>query len=353
MATYFRLTGPGRQYFDDNGDPANGYQLFTYIAGTSTKVTTYKDNAGAASHTNPIILGSDGKIPGNELWVLTGSYKLVLASPTDTDPPSSGETLSDNLVGVNDVGSTSVSEWVASGITPTRTSNTTFTMVGDQTTAFHPGRRLQFTDSSTLYGTITASTYSAPDTTVTVVMDSGTLSASLSAVSYGIVSAANSSLQLSTVQEIEATPFTLYGSGSTAVPADDTIPQNTEGTDTIASTTLPTVSITPTNANNRLVIEAQCHITNGDASARLGTLLIFQDSDADAIGVSYHTLAAGEGMVLHLSTEVSAGATTETTFKMRIGMNAGTYYVNGSTTPARIFGGALASRLRVREVRAY
>jgi hypothetical protein len=194
MSTYFRLTEPGRQYLDDNGDPANGYQLFVYIAGTTTKATTYKDNAGAASHTNPIILGSDGKIPGNEMWVLTGSYKLVLATAADTDPPSSGETLGDNLVGVNDVGSSSVSEWVASGITPTRTGNTTFTMTGDQTTVFHIGRRLQFTDSSTLYGTISASTYSAPDTTVTVTMDSGSLSASLSAVAYGIVSYVNPSI---------------------------------------------------------------------------------------------------------------------------------------------------------------
>ncbi len=194
MSTYFRLTEPGRQYFDDNGDPANGYQLFVYIAGTTTKATAYKDNAGAASHTNPIILGSDGKIPGNEMWVLTGSYKLVLATAADTDPPSSGETLGDNLLGVNDVGSSSVSEWVASGITPTRTSNTTFTMTGDQTTVFHVGRRLQFTDSSTLYGTISASTYSAPDTTVTVTMDSGSLSASLFAVAYGIVSYVNPSI---------------------------------------------------------------------------------------------------------------------------------------------------------------
>ena len=193
--SYFRVFDPGQQFFDDNGDPANGYQVFVYIAGTSTKTTTYKDNAGVASHTNPIILGSDGKFPGNELWVLTGSYKFVLASPTDTDPPASGETLSDNVAAINDTGADSVSEWVASGLTPTRVSGTSFTVVGDQTTTLHVGRRLRITDSGTVYGTIINSSYSAPDTTITVELDSGTIDSSLSAFDYGIISFVNTSIR--------------------------------------------------------------------------------------------------------------------------------------------------------------
>ena len=76
-------------------------------------------------------------------------------------------------------------EWRDWGHTPTRTADTTFTVTGDQTAVYTVGRRIQCTDSSTLYGTITASAYTTL-TTVTVSLDSGNLSASLSAVALGL-----------------------------------------------------------------------------------------------------------------------------------------------------------------------
>lgn len=78
-------------------------------------------------------------------------------------------------------------EWRDFGHTPTRTGNTTFTVStsSDETDVYTVGRRIQCADATTLYGTITASSYSAPTTTVTVSLDSGNLSASLSAVSLG------------------------------------------------------------------------------------------------------------------------------------------------------------------------
>lgn len=74
-------------------------------------------------------------------------------------------------------------EWWDFGVTPTRTGNATFTLpTTDYTAAFVEGRRLRFTDSSTLYGTVVSSSFGASVTTVTVVMDSGNLSASLTKV---------------------------------------------------------------------------------------------------------------------------------------------------------------------------
>jgi len=77
-------------------------------------------------------------------------------------------------------------EWRDYGDTPTRTGNTTFTVPGDQTANYTVNRPIRCTDSSTLYGYITGSTYSAV-TTCTVSLDSGNLSASLSAVSLGVL----------------------------------------------------------------------------------------------------------------------------------------------------------------------
>lgn len=70
------------------------------------------------------------------------------------------------------------------GDTPTRTGNTTFTVPGDQTARYTVGRAIRCTDSTTIYGFITASSYSS----VTTVTISGTasLSASLTAVAVGM-----------------------------------------------------------------------------------------------------------------------------------------------------------------------
>ena len=83
-------------------------------------------------------------------------------------------------------------QWIDLGDTTTYASATTFTVTGDVTAQYDVGRRIRATDATTLYGVITVSNYSNPTTTVTVVLDAGSLSASLSAVSLGIISGTNS-----------------------------------------------------------------------------------------------------------------------------------------------------------------
>ena len=83
------------QWFDSNGDPANGYQLFTYTAGTSTKQATYSDSALTTANTNPIVLDSAGR--ATVFLDPSLSYKFVLATDTDTDPPTSPVWTVDNV----------------------------------------------------------------------------------------------------------------------------------------------------------------------------------------------------------------------------------------------------------------
>jgi len=64
--------------FDALGNILAGGQLFTYQAGSSTPLATYTTVNGNIANANPIILGSDGKLP-QEMWLLYGySYKFVL-----------------------------------------------------------------------------------------------------------------------------------------------------------------------------------------------------------------------------------------------------------------------------------
>ena len=77
---------PRSQFLDNNGRPAVGYQLFTYEAGTSTKLDTYTDSTGGTANTNPIELDYRGEAA---IWVPPNvAYKYVLAPPSDTDPPT-------------------------------------------------------------------------------------------------------------------------------------------------------------------------------------------------------------------------------------------------------------------------
>lgn len=188
----------GRQFLDANGNPYVGAKLFTYVAGSSTKVTTTKDSAGVSNHLNPIVLNARGEpadVAGasQAIWQTGGAaIKIVLAPANDIDPPLSAISTWDNLSGINDT-SVTIDQWIT-GPTPTFVSGTQFTLVGDQTTNFHVGRRIKATvTAGTVYGVITVSAYTTL-TTITVVLDSGALDSGLSAIAYGTLTSVNPSI---------------------------------------------------------------------------------------------------------------------------------------------------------------
>jgi hypothetical protein len=96
MATvHLSPVGNAFQFLDANAKPLNAGQLFTYAAGTSTPQATYTDAGGSIQNTNPIVLGTDGRVP-LEVWLIDGlSYKFILKD-------SLGNTVGtwDNLYGV-------------------------------------------------------------------------------------------------------------------------------------------------------------------------------------------------------------------------------------------------------------
>lgn len=176
-----------------NGIPATGAKVFTYAAGSSTKQNTYTDEGGLTANPNPIILDARGE-PPNDIWLTEGqSYKFVFTASTDTDPPTSPIRTIDDITGVGD-NSVTLDQWVDSGVTPTYVNATQFTLPGDQTTAFQVNRRIKATvTAGTVYGYISASVFGAL-TTVTVVLDSGTLDSGLSAVQLGLITPTSTSL---------------------------------------------------------------------------------------------------------------------------------------------------------------
>jgi hypothetical protein len=78
---------PVQRFVDSNGNALSGGLLFTYQAGTTTKYPTYTDSTGNTQNTNPIVLNQRGEAP---IWLVPNqAYKFVLATATDSDPPTS------------------------------------------------------------------------------------------------------------------------------------------------------------------------------------------------------------------------------------------------------------------------
>jgi hypothetical protein len=83
-------------------------------------------------------------------------------------------------------------QWVDYNHTISYVSATTFKAAGNVTAIYDPTRRIRaFDGGSTLYGEVTTRTFASPDTTVTVLLESGNLTSSLTSLSVGIISGEN------------------------------------------------------------------------------------------------------------------------------------------------------------------
>jgi hypothetical protein len=135
--------------------------------------------------------------------------------------------------------------------------------------------------------------------------------------------------------------------GATTIPADDTIPQSTEG-DQYFSLTLSARSAA--NLIRHSVLMSGAHSQAG--SGALITAL-FQDSAANAIAAAWaNTIAAGSAVQITLAHMSRVGTTASTTFKVRAGGTAaGTFSLNGAGS-ARFLGGALQSSYEATELMA-
>ena len=152
----------------------------------------------------------------------------------------------------------------------------------------------------------------------------------------------HSSLAGHNVQQVH-TQTGAVNTGTTVLPSDDTIPQITEGDEYM------TLAITPTSATNKLIIEVV--FFGARSGAELLTAALFQDATANALAVSAADIKNANMLTLvAFNHEMVAGTTSSTTFRVRAGgASAGTNTFNGSSG-ARLYGGVLASSLRITEV---
>lgn len=343
QATVYSLPwGPKPQFIDANGVPMSSGTVTFYAAGSTTPQNTYTDSTGGVANANPITLNTRGESP-NEVWLTGGQiYKLVLKD-------SAGVTVwtVDNVSGVNDITiSNAPSEWIA-GPAPTYVGATQFTLAGDQTQTFTVGRRVKTTNSGgTVYSIITASAFGVV-TTVTISSDSSALDAGLSAVSYGMLASANSSVPhtvFSTTQFAIRDAFALPGVIS---PTQITSNQND-----YAPTSLSTATLI------RLTTDASRNVTGltGGASGRLLTIynvgsfpIVFTNEDAGSSAANRFTVGADTTLNANESLFLQYDSTTSRWRKINSATKRMTItsLTSGSGTYTTPTG---ATRLRVRAV---
>ena len=136
-------------------------------------------------------------------------------------------------------------------------------------------------------------------------------------------------------------PTGAMATGTTIIPLDNTIPQNTEGTQFMTAT------ITPTSATSKLCITVKMDLANSAGVVMIGAL--FRDATANAIVTTWESIAAGQATSLILYTEVTSGSTSATTFRAVAGGHAaGTTTFNGSASAA-FFGGTMNSFIKIQE----
>lgn len=147
----------------------------------------------------------------------------------------------------------------------------------------------------------------------------------------------------------------LATSGTTPalIPADDTIPQNTEGTEIL------TCAITPQSATSYLLVQVCANLSEDTNTTDSGVIAaIFRDATASAIAAQIAGSQATGGVLSGLSHgefnfqfRVAAVSTALTTFKLHVGgENAGTYRWNGAGT--RRFGGVYLTTITLTEIAA-
>jgi hypothetical protein len=305
------------QFFDSNGDPLNGGLVYSYQAGTSTPQATYTDSTLGVANANPVVLDSAGRAA---IWLDPSlSYKFVLQT-------SGGSTIKtvDNVIGTltaDAVNTDALQDGVLSA-----DANGRAKMADDFVTAD------KLRDDAATDGNRAVTTNHIRDSAITTakINDSAVTGAKLST---GMV-----------VQSV-ITSSAAVSTGTTTIPSDNTIPQNTEGTEFI------TRAITPTNASNRLLIHAVLNYSHGTDGA-LTIAALFQDTTANALHAMSVDHNAGTRMYqVHLFHEMAAGTTSATTFKVRIGpATAGTVTFNGASG-AGYLGGVIISSLRVTEIK--
>ena len=171
---------------------------------------------------------------------------------------------------------------------------------------------------------------SANDTNVTITLGGSPSTALVNAASItlgwtGTLSTARGGTGVSAFDPVVQRVSTETGTvatGTTTVPSNNSIPQNTAGDQYMS------LSITPKASGNILRIDVTTFFANSASATNLVAAL-FQDATANALACGYMgSNSASQPVNISFTHTMTAGTTSSTTFKVRIGGSAsGHHYI--------------------------
>ena len=132
--------------------------------------------------------------------------------------------------------------------------------------------------------------------------------------------------------------------GNTALVHDNTIPQKTEGIEVM------TLAITPKSASNKLFIQVTA-LGSVNGANRYLVMALFQDDIANALSVTATFESVQTGLIVTpLNHFMTAGTTSEITFKVRMGANSTDTFTFNGDNGNRQFGGVANSSITITEI---
>jgi hypothetical protein len=154
----------------------------------------------------------------------------------------------------------------------------------------------------------------------------------------------NPSLPAGVIIDRAYASYTTNTALSTLIPRDDTIPQNTEGTEIVSA------SLTPKASTNRIRVTFTGFGAVSTAASMIAALFVDTDASAVFATATFQAAADYHGPI-SFTFEHAPGDTAAHTYKVRIGPSTGTMRLNGNSS-ARFFGGVAACTLTLEEISA-
>lgn len=148
----------------------------------------------------------------------------------------------------------------------------------------------------------------------------------------------------SVIQTVSATPYTANANLGT-IPLDNTIPQNTEGTQIL------TLNITPRSSTSQIRL-----LFNGfggaDTSGVCLTVAVFRSGNVNALKtVSASAPNPNNLIMLSLDWIDTPASTAQQTYSIRAGINVNIGRMNGNVSIGQFFGGSAACTLVAQEIK--